>query len=166
MDEVFRRIVSNNFADLNGLIVAASIPVPEYLINEMIAETLKGNKNITSCRVKISPQNRFSVDLKTPLLPLTLNLKLRLEESVDLRSSPKLRAWLENNVLLGKLGSFLDVFPAGIKMHGDQIIIDIGVFLQSPEQQKLLELVKAVEIQTIPGKLIIALKIEASKGDR
>ena len=163
MDEVFRRILGNNFADLNGLIIAASIPVPEYLINEMIAITLKGNRNITYGRVTIRPQNRVSVDLRTPLLPLTLNLKLRLEESVELGGSPKIRAWLENNVLLGKLGSFFDIFPAGIKMYGNQIVIDIGTFLQSPEQKRLLGLIKAVEIQTMEGKVILAVKIEASE---
>ena len=163
MDEFFRRIISNNFADLSGLIIAASIPVPEHLINEIIAETLKGNKNITYCRVGVRPQNRVSVDLKTPLLPLTLNLKLRLEESVALGGSPKIRAWLENNLLLGKLGSFFDIFPAGIKMYGNQIVIDIGAFLPSPEQKRLLGLIKAVEIQTMEGKVILAVKIEASE---
>ena len=163
MDEIFRRIISNNFADLGGLIIAASIPVPESLINAMIAETLKENKHITDCRVRISPQNRVSVDLKTPLLPLTLNLKLRLEESVDLGGAPKVRAWLENNVLLGRLGSIFDIFPAGIKMYGNQIVIDIGSFLQSSEQKRLLGLIKAVEIQTMEGKVMLAVKIEASE---
>ena len=163
MDEIFRRILSNNFADLGGLIIAASIPVPEYLINEMIAVTLKGNRNITYCRATIRPQNRVSVDLRTPLLPLTLNLKLRLEESVDLGSSPKIRARMENNVLLGKLGSFFDIFPAGIKMYGNQIVIDIGSFLPSAEQKRLLGLIKAVDIQTIDGKVILAVKIEVSE---
>jgi hypothetical protein len=163
MDEIFRRILSNNFADLSGLVLAASIPVPEDLINEMIAVTLKGNRNISYCRVSISPQNRISVDLKTPLLPLTLNLKLRLAESVDLSGSPKIRAWLENNALLGKLGSFFDIFPAGIRMYGNQIVIDIGSFLQSPEQKRLVGLIKDVAIQTIEGKVIVAIKIEASE---
>jgi len=163
MEQIFRRVIDGNFSELNGLIVAASIPMPEYLINEMIAVLLKGNRNITYCRARIRPQNRVSVELKTPLLPLTLNLKLRLEESLDLGASPKIRAGLENNVLLGKLGSFFDIFPAGIKMYGDEVVIDIDSFLQSPEQRKLLKLVKAVDIQTIEGKVILAVKIEAKE---
>ena len=163
MEQIFRRVIDGNFSELNGLIVAASIPMPEYLINEMIAVLLKGNRNITYCRARIRPQNRVSVELKTPLLPLKLNLKLRLEESLDLGASPKIRAWLENNVLLGKLGSFFDIFPAGIKMYGDQIVIDMGSFMQSPEQKRLLGLIKAVDIQTIEGKVILAVKIEAKE---
>ena len=70
---------------------------------------------------------------------------------------------MENNVLLGKLGSFFDIFPAGIKMYGNQIVIDIGSFLPSAEQKRLLGLIKAVDIQTIDGKVILAVKIEVSE---
>jgi hypothetical protein len=160
MDAIFRRLLDDNFSELDGLIAAASIPVPENLINEMIAVTLRGNKNITSCQVSIHAQNRVFVNLKTPLLPLSLNLKLRLDNSIQLGDSPTLTVWLENNLLLGRLGSVLNILPEGIKMHGDQIVMDIGSFLRSPEQKRILALLKDVEIQTVEGKLILAVKIE------
>ena len=164
MDAIFRRLLEDNFFDLEGLIAAASIPVPEPLINEMIAIMLRGNKNITACQVSIHPQNRVVVNLKTPLLPLTLNLKLRLDKSVQLGAAPTLTVWLENNLVLGRVGSVLNILPAGIKMRGDQIVVDIGSFLQSPEQRRILALIKAVEINTVEGKVILAVKMEV--GDR
>jgi len=54
--------------------------------------------------------------------------------------------------------------PAGIKMHGDQIVVDIGSFRLSPEQRRILALVKDVEINTVEGKVILAVKMEV--GDR
>jgi hypothetical protein len=162
MDRIFQKIIDNNFSDLKGTNVDASIPVPQYLINEIIEAALQGNKNIESCQVSIHGQNRVSANVKTTLLPWSINLKLKLDSSVDFASfsSPKIRAWLENNILLGRLGSFFNVLPEGVKLYGEQIVLDIGSFLQTPEQKRMLDLVKSIEIRTEEGKVILDVKIE------
>jgi hypothetical protein len=115
MDKVFQRIVDHNFSELKGTSVSASVPVPEDVINELIEVWLQGNKNIDSLQASIHPQNRVSLKLKTTLLPWALNVKLRLDAAVDFASysSPKMRAWLENNRLLGSLGSFFNGLSEG-----------------------------------------------------
>jgi len=125
MDEIFQKIIDSNFSDLKGLTVDASVPVPQYIVNEIIEVALQGNKNIEYCRVSIGVQNRVSVKLKTTMLPWSLDLKLRLFKSVDLVRSPRIRASLENNLLLGKLGSFFKVLPKGINLYGNQVVVDI-----------------------------------------
>ena len=162
MDKIFQRIADNNFSDLKGTTIDASVPVPQYLINEIIAAVLQGNKSIESCQVAIHGESRVDVHLKTTLLPWSLHLKLKLDHSVDFASfsSPKLRAWLENNLLLGRLGSFFNAWPEGIKLYGNQVVIDITSFLQTPEQKRMLELVKAVEISTEEDKVILEVKVE------
>ena len=158
MDEILRRLADNNFSELPGLKVNASIPVSESLVNEITAEAIRGNQNIRYCRVSISRQNRVSVNLKTPLWPWPLELKLRLENSMYFAESRILRARLENKVLLAKLGSFLNAMPKGVSISGDQIMIDVASLL--PEQKKLLELVKSVEIRTEEGKVILDVRME------
>ena len=162
MDKIFQKIINNNFSDLQGAAVDASIPVPQSLINELIDAALKGSKNISSVIVSVHPQNRISLDVKTTLLPWPLNLKLKLDTSVDLASysSPKIRAWMENNRLLGSLGSLFNALPPGIKLYGDQIVIDLGAFIRTPDQRQILELVKAVGIRTETGKLILDVKVK------
>jgi len=161
MDKIFQKIINNNFADFKGMIADASVPVPEYLINELIEAALQGNRNITSCHVSIHGQNRVFANVKTTLLPWSLNLKLKLDNSIDLASfsSPKIRAWLENNILLGKLGAFFNMLPAWIKLYGEQIVLDLGVFLETPEQKRMITLVKSVGIRTEEGKIILEIKI-------
>jgi hypothetical protein len=112
--------------------------------------------------VFIHSQNRVSVDLKTTLLPWPLHLKLKLDTSVDFASysSPKIRAWMENNRLLGSLGSMFNALPEGIKLYGDQLVVDLGAFLPKPEQERMLELVKAIDIKTEEGKVILDVRIE------
>ena len=160
MDKIFRKLIDNNFSDLAGLTADASIPVSEHIVNEIIEAALRGNKNIKNCRVSISGQNKVSANLKTPLWLWPINLKLRLERSVDLTSSPKIRALLENNVLLGKLGSLFNALPNGVNMQGDQVIIDVQSFLDTPDQRKMLDLLKSVEVRTVSGKVIFDIKIK------
>jgi hypothetical protein len=162
MDKIFQRIVANNFSELKGTTVDATIPVPQALINELIQESLKGNKSIDSVQASLHPQSRASLNVKTTLLPWPLNLKLRLDREVDFASygSPKLRVWMENNRLLGSLGSLFNALPEGIKLYGDQIVIDLGAFLRTPEQKKLLQLIKSVGIQTEEGQVILDVRAE------
>ena len=162
MDQVFQRLIDSNFSDLRGTSVNASIPVPQALVNELIEISLRGNKSISSCVVSVHPQNRVSVHLKTTMLPWPLNLKLKLDKSVDFASysSPKIRAWMENNRLLGSLSSMFNALPEGIKIYGDQVVLDLGAFLRTPEQKRWLDLVKSADIQTEEGKVILDVRAE------
>ena len=160
MDAIFQRLVSNNFSELPGLTVNASIPVPEELVNELLAASLRGNKNLESCVVSIVSQNRVSVNLKTPLWPWPINMKLKLFHAVDLSGSPKVRAFLENNRLLGKLGALFNALPKWIVLYEDQVSVDVGAFLETKEQKQVLELIKAVEIRTEPGKIIFDVSLQ------
>lgn len=165
MDRIFQRIIRNNFSDLKGTTVNASVPIPQSLINEIIETSLKGNKNIAAIRISIHAQNRVSADIQTAFIPWPLNLKLKLDKQVDFASysSPKIRAWMENNRLLGSLGSLFHALPEGIKLYGDQIVIDLGAFLRTPEQRRLLSLVKSVGIRTEEGEVILDADIEVSE---
>lgn len=162
MEKVFQRIIVNHFSELKGTTVDASIPVSQDLINEIIEESLRGNKSIQSAQVSVHGQNRVAANLKTSLIPWPLDLKLKLDRSVDFASygSPKIRAWMENNRFLGSLGSLFNALPEGVKLYGDQVVLDLGVFLRAPEQKRMLELVRSVDIQTEEGKMIFDVKIE------
>jgi len=164
MEAIFQKIIANNFSDVAGLTVDASLPVSESLINEIIAAALEEDKTIDSCQVSIHEQNRVSVRLKTSLLPWPLNLKLKLDQSVDFASfsSPKVRAWLENNRMLGSLASLFNALPEWIKLYGNQVVVDPGVFLHTPEQKRLFDLVKSVEIRTEAAKAIFDVQLRVA----
>ena len=159
MEEIFQRVIENNFSELSGLTVDASVPVPEQLVNEIIEAALQGNKNIESCQVSIGGQNKVTLKLKTTILPWPLDLRLKLFKSVDLARSPRIRASLENNLLLGKLGSFFKALPEGIKLYDSQVVVDIGAFLSTPEQRRILGLIRSAEINTEEGKLILDVHV-------
>ena len=159
MEKIFRQLLETNFADLTGLTAKASIPVPEQLVNELLDIQLAGNRKITSCRVSIGEHNRLDVYVKTPLVPWALDFRLKLFHAVNLMGSPKLRAFLENNLLIGRIASSLNALPEGISMYDDQITVDLEMLFEKPEQKQLLKWVKSMEIRTEPGKLILDVQI-------
>ncbi len=160
MDNIFRKLIDDNFSDLAGLTVDASIPVPEHIINEIIHASLRGNKDISECHVSIGGQNKISAIIKTPLWHWPINIKIKLERVVDIIGSPMVRASLENNVLLGQLGSLLKALPNGINIRGNQVIIDVRSLLETPEQRRILDLLKFIEVRTEQAKLILDVKIK------
>ena len=159
LNKITQKIIENDFADLDGLAVDVSIPVPQQMINEIIEAALQGNQNIEYCHVSIGEQNRISINVKTTRWPWPINLKVWVFQSVDITPAPKIRVLLENNVILGKLGVFFKALPEGVKLYGEQIVIDIGYFLQTEQQRKFLELVKSMEIRTEKSKLIFDVQI-------
>ncbi len=163
MEEIFRKIIANDFAEVAGLTANASIPMSESLINEILMVTLQGDETIQSFQVSIHEQNQVFVRLKTSLWPWPLDLKLKLDKFVDFASfsSPKLRMWLGNHRLLGSLGSFFNVLPGWAKLYRSLVVIDLAYFLQTPEQRKLLTLVRSVEIRTEEGKAIVGVEVKA-----
>ena len=165
MEEIFQKIIDNGFSDLAGLTANASIPMSGSLINKMITAILQGDKTIQSCQVSIHEQNRVSVRLKTSLLPWPLNLKLKLDSSVDFGSfsSPKVRAWLENHRALGSLVSFFHALPEWLKLYGDQVVVDLGFFLRTPEQKEIFDLIKSVVIRTEVDKASFDVKIRVDE---
>ena len=158
MDKIFKRILDDNFSELSGLSIDASIPVPESLVNEIIEAELRGNKNISSCHITIHRENHVIAKLRTPMWPWPLNLSLKLFGSVDMTHPVKVRAFLENNLLLGKLSAFLKVLPLGITFYSDQVTVDLEHFLPA-EYRKFLILIRSIDIRTEENKLILDTKV-------
>jgi hypothetical protein len=163
IDDILFRLVNSGFIELAGLRADASIPVPESLVNEITQVALQGNRTISDCRLSIHDENRVMVYLRTPLWPWPLHLRLRLERSVDLTGSPKIKATLENHLLLGKMGAALKALPEGISLQHDQVVVDVQTVLTAPEQRRLLKLIKSMQIHTEEAKVILHVKLEVEE---
>lgn len=159
IDDIFQRILDNNFSELPGLTIDATVPVPESLINEIIQASLVGNKSISYCRIRIGSDNQVTADVKSPLLPWTVHLKMKLFSHADFTHAPKVRAFLENNLLLGKIGALLNVLPDGVRLYDNQLVVDVGTFLP-PQQREFLKLVKSMDIHTTEGTVVVDVRIE------
>lgn len=61
--------------------------------------------------------------------------------------------------MLGKLAAFFKVLPEGIAVYKHQFSLDIGKFMQSPEQKRYLALVQSIQLSTEEGKIIFDITI-------
>jgi len=161
MASIFEQLNEMNDLELTGLAVNASITVPERLLNDMLSAELRENKTITYCRISIEPQNRVDVHLKTTFWPWPLTLKLKLFSSMDIKPSLTVRAFLENHVLLAKLGSLLKALPSEVHLYQDQVSVDIGALMKEPPPPKILALLRAANVQTDIGQVILEVRMEA-----
>jgi len=159
MDGILQQLIDSDFAGLHGLSVDASIPVTEQLANEIIASALQGNPQVEYCRVRFNPNNRITCDMKSPAWPWPFNVKLRLFGAVDFSGSATVRAFLENNLLLGQLGTLFKALPDEIRIYKDQVSVDLGAFLNSREQKAFLDLIESAEIRTQTGRIFFDIKI-------
>lgn len=160
MDKIFQRLVVGSPAELSGLTVDARISISEELANEIIVVALQGDPHVAYCHAQIHSGNRIALDVKSSRWPWPFHVKLKLFSAVDVAHSPTIRAFLENHVLLGKLGSLFHVLPDGIHFYEDQIAVDIGAFINSGEQKMLLSLIETAEIRTEEGSLFIDIAIQ------
>jgi hypothetical protein len=159
MDGILQQLIDSDFAGLHGLSVDGSIPVTEQLANEILALALQGNPQLEYCRVRFNRENRVTCDVKSPQWPWPFSIKLRLFGAVDLSGSATVRAFLENHLLLGQLGSLFKALPEEIKIYKDQVSVDLGAFLNSREQKAFLDLVESAEIRTQAGRIFFDIKI-------
>lgn len=159
MEKIFQRLIDNNLAELGGLTIDATIPVTESLANEIIESSLQDQSQIEYARVYIQGGNRIALDVKSTLWPWLITVKLKLFSSVDVTHSPTIRAFLENHVILAKLGSLIQALPKGTTIYRDQVSINIESFMPVPELRQLMGLIRVMEIRTEEGKLFFDIKI-------
>lgn len=159
MDKILSRLIDGELAEPGALTVDATVAMTESLANELNAIVLEGNAQIEYVRVHIHRENRVTLDVKSPLWPWPISVKLKLFGAVDMTHSATVRAFLENHVLLGKLGALLKALPSGIKIYEDQVSINLESFLPVQEQRKLLSLIQAIEISTEEGKIFFDVKV-------
>jgi hypothetical protein len=48
MKQIIEKLIATNFADLEGLQISGTVPVKQELMNEVLAEVLKGDSSSTS----------------------------------------------------------------------------------------------------------------------
>lgn len=159
MENIFQRLLDNNLTELDGLTVDATIPVTESLANEIITVSLQENQQIEYVSAYIHGENRITLDVKSSLWPWPLKVKLKLFASVDVKHSPTIRAFLENHLLLVKLGSLIQALPNGINIYKDQLSINIEALIPIPELRNLLGLIQVMEIRTEEGRIFFDIKI-------
>lgn len=167
--QLFVHLRSTAFQDVAGSHISAQIPISRALLNRIVADALQGRQTpVKSVDVQPRPGDQFdlTVALAMPFVP-ALKVSAVVEQQPRFPESPVMvLRWS----LFGGLGAIASKFtgslqeklPAGIRMDGDRIILDIPVMAEkaAADGLQLLLLVRRVELHTVDDRTVIDVDIK------
>jgi hypothetical protein len=155
------------FRDLAGARAGAFIPIPEGLLNAVVAATMPPNLPVRAVTVRPEAGNRFSVRIapKAGFLP-QLTLRLEIEKQPQFPSAPTLVLRMATmGGLLGLAGAAFPIaqmLPPGVRLDGERIVVDLRELAHREGVVDLLDLVKDLQITTEPG--VVLVQVDAGVG--
>jgi len=153
---------ASGFEDLRGADVSATVPISERLLNDFVQQTLPQSVPIRDLHVSPRAEDRFDVRVRlgsSSLLP-PLTLSVRIVGQPDLPSSPVLVLKLELGALKMLAGAalrFLDALPAGIRLDGDLLHVDLAALLEQRGFGAYLRYIRRLEVHTANGAVVASI---------
>jgi hypothetical protein len=157
---------SSAFRDIAGSRVSARIPVSRSLVNMLVAHALKGvTSPVRSVDIRPHEGDRFDVlvTVSWPFVP-PLKVVATVDQQPQFPASPVLvLRWS----LLGAVGMLasrvmasLDRLPAGIRLKGDRLALDIHALAARGPAAALLPYMKALELHTFDDQIVLDVELE------
>jgi hypothetical protein len=159
--DILLRQHAEGFPGFTGAHVAAFIPISASVLNELIARTLPSSAPLSDLQIEPEAGNTIRVHLRiTPLIP-PITVTLLIERQPELPDSPLLVLRLASSgltVLARAASRFFDALPPGMRMENDLIVVDIAELLRQRGAGDWLQYIKALEITTAPGALLVSVR--------
>jgi hypothetical protein len=143
------------------------LPVPDRLVTEAIAHRLSPPVPVRELDLRAEPGNQFVVRLKPALLP-PLALRFQIDRQPELPHSPVLVLRLARQglaALAGPLVRVLPALPAGIRMDGDRILVDLATLLRRHGAADVLDYLSELEIATDAGRFVVSVRAAVRRRD-
>jgi len=166
--EQLRRVFGVGLDDLAGATISGEIPLPNDLINRLIAQRLAASPSaIATAVVDAQDNDNVAVELsmRGPKLLPSVRIAARIDRQPDLPHAPVLglRWSLRGMGPLGSLAAlaltWLKALPPGIRADGDRIDLDIADVLRSQGLGELLACVAALQVHTRRGAFVVRFEL-------
>jgi hypothetical protein len=162
--DTLQRQQRDGFPDFAGTEVAATIPVSDRLINELIAASLPSGGKVREILVQAEDGNRVTARIRLsasnliPSIPVTL----AIEDQPKLPEQPLLGLRLSHAsgfvALAASALPSMVTLPPGISMDGDRIRLDIRRLLAERHMDDLLEHLTDLRVNTRAGAIILEVR--------
>jgi hypothetical protein len=146
-----------------GARASVTLPLSDRLLTRLVAQSLPPSGPISEIDVRAGNANRFSVRVRLTrpalLPPITVNLAI--DQQPVLPSNPVLTLRLLSTGLLSFAGAaarFLNVLPAGIRIDGELIFVDLRTLLEQRGLAAHLNYVEHLEVTTEEGRFIVSAR--------
>lgn len=166
--DLFAHLRSTAFRDLSGSHISARVPIARALLNRIVGGALDGKQTpVRAVDVQPLPDDRFdlTVTLSMPFVP-ALKVQVAVVQQPRFPESPVMVLRWSLFGGLGAMasrftGSLQDKLPAGVRLDGDRIVLDIPVIAEhaAPDGVQLLLLVRRIELHSIADRAVIDVEI-------
>lgn len=160
---ILQQMQSNGFREISGARLAADLPVPARLINELVAASLPPNAPVREVHIHPEAGDQFSVRIfpKAAFLP-HLKLMLGIERQPEFPGHPVLVLRMKT---MGGLFGFAaaafpigNMLPPGVRLDGERILVDLGALAAQRGMAEHLQYVRSLAVHTEEGRLLVHLE--------
>ena len=164
--DILEYLKASAFRDVAGTRISARVPASRPLLNRLVRGAL-GKMSAHVRDVDIQPRGGDSFDVlitvSWPFVP-AIKVSFAVERQPQFPASPVLvLRWS----LLGAVGAFasrfitsLDRLPAGVRLDGDRLLLDIARLAEGSPAASWLPYVKSLELHTVDDRFVLDLELE------
>ena len=157
---------ASGFGDLGGSRVSARIPVSRALLNRVVAEAFAGSSTpvrAVDIRPRAGDQFDVVITVSWPFVP-PLTAAFTIDQQPSFPASPLLvLRWSflgAAGAIASRLITSFDRLPAGIRLDGDRLLLDIPVLAARSPAASVLAYVRSFELHTLEDRAVISLELE------
>lgn len=170
MSQSLHQILGFDPREIAGARLSGEIPVPDVVLNRLIAAKLQESPGkVAAVVLQSKPGNSATAHVRVNMAfvpPLVVNLEVA--QQPDLPSLPVLvfRWSLAGMDGLAKMAvPFITAFlPPWARINGDLLAVDLQGLAQSKGQADLLQYVKSLRVDTAEGKLVVRFELGIEPG--
>ena len=169
LSEIVRERSGLELREFAGTTLAGEIPLGDALVNRLLADRLAGHSQIAAVRVQAQSNDSVAIQVepRARLMP-PINIAARVERQPDFPLDPTLLLrWSMPAagplaLLAAPVLGYFKAMPAGIRMDGDRIAVDVRELLHLRGLDDIVALIRKLEIHTRQGGFVV--RFEAGIG--
>lgn len=162
--ELLRRQHTAGFPDVAGANLAATLPITDRLLNELVARYLPSEGRIRTLEIRALAGDQIGVrvSLAKPRFLPPFNLTMSIDRQPELPASPELVLKIVSGgglmALAGPVTAMLDVLPPGVQIVADRIHLDLSVLLRARGLDAALLFLEELRVNTSEGTVVVSVK--------
>ena len=160
------RLRAARFADLAGSEAYTVIRIGERLLNESAAAFIPASSMVRDVRIHPRASNQIDVQLKLakPAFLPAFNISLQIDRQPQLPEDAELVLRLSGAGGLLRLAApaieSYGALPAGVRLDGDRVIVDVRRALQSRGHGEVLDYVDQLQVLSEESRLVLAIQFK------
>ena len=161
---ILEQLRASRFAAIQGTRASLSIPVPEPLLNQLVATMVPASAPVRDLHIRPQAGNRLAVRARASRLeflpPVTITLQI--EQQPQLPDTPLVIRILSLPGLLSMASSLLSPssLPAGIRLDRDRVVIDVRQLLELKGLGEFVPLIERLHVASEDGRLRLDVDVK------